>query len=348
MHTALSQREQKILGEVVGLYLAAGEPVASAAVARGSRTGLSPASIRAVMAELEVRGFLSQPHTSAGRVPTDRGIRFFVDRCLEKAPLAGVEQDRLRGIVKQADSAESLLLRVSRVLAAETTEVGMALAPPSDQAILQAVHFLPVDDRRVAAVMVTRGGLVESRLLRVSRAFLPEELQALSNFFSQEFGGLTLMEIRGRLAALLVQERTRFDALVAGAVELGSQAVQAVPGSRSGVFVEGAERLLERVDVTHGEAARRLMAACVDRQALLELLERFLAAEGPQVLVGSELDMGGVEDLSLIVTSYRLTTGEVGLVGVIGLKWMNYPHIIPVVEFLGRCVTEAWGGGGSE
>lgn len=348
MHTGLSQREQEILGEVVGLYLAGGEPVASAAVSRGSRTGLSSASIRNVMAELEAKGFLRQPHTSAGRAPTDLGLRFFVDRCLTRTPLPPEEQSRLRDAVQASLSPEKLLARVSRVLAAETTEVGMALSPPCSQATLQAVHFLPVDPLRVAAVMVTRGGLVESRLLRTRRPFSPEELQALSNFFSDQFGGLTLAEIRRRLAGMVREERARLDAMLAGAVELGSQAVAVEPGGRGEVFVDGAERLFERVDVVHGDAVRRLMAAFVDRNDLLELLDRFLSAEGPQVLVGAELDLGGVDDLSIIVTSYRLATGEVGLVGVIGLKWMNYPHIMPVVDFLGRCVAEAWGVGGAE
>lgn len=343
MNEALSEREQEILGEVVGLYLAGGEPVPSAAVALRSATGLSSASIRHVMADLEHRGLLHQPHTSAGRVPTDSGIRLYLDRLVARTPLAAVDQHRLRKLLQREASPESLLARVSRILAAESTEVGMALAPPSQQAALKAVYFLPVDGHRVAAVMVTRGGLVESRLLRTTRIFSPEELQALSNFFSEQFAGLTLSEIRRRLEVLVHQEKYRHDALVAGAVDLGSQAVDAESPRRGAVFVEGAGRLLERVEVGHGEAVRRLVSAFVDPTALIEVLERFLAAEQLQVLVGAELALGDVEDLSVIVTSYRLATGEVGMVGVVGLKWMNYPHIIPLVEFLGRCVAESWG-----
>lgn len=341
MKAVLSEREREILCEVVELYLASGEPVASAALARVSRTGLSSASLRSVMADLEDKGFLLQPHTSAGRIPSDLGFRLYIDKLLQGAVLSHRDERRLRAMLPPAGSLEEVLAQVSRVLADVTAEVGMAMAPASQQASLQSIHFVRVAPQRVLAVVVTAGGLVDSRLLTVERDFHSAELERISNYCTQSFAGHPLHEISKRLLALMAEERAQADELLAGVVALGKRAVttDGVPGGE--VFVEGADRLLDRAGPGQFHAVRRLLAAFADKALLLSLLNGFLVSSGPRVLLGSEFSLVDGDDLGLIVTSFHRSSGEDGLIGVVGLKRMDYPRIIPIVDYIGQYLTGA-------
>jgi heat-inducible transcriptional repressor len=341
MKEVLSEREHDILCEVVELYLANGEPVASAALARMSRSGLSSASLRNVMAELEDKGLLIQPHTSAGRIPSDLGFRVFIDGALQRVALSQRDERRLKAMLLPSGPLEEVLAKVSRVLADVTTEVGMALAPASQQATLQSVHFVKVAPQRVLAVVVTGGGLVDSRLLVVERDFHPAELERISNYCTLSFVGLPLHEIGSRLLVLMAEERAQADELLTGVVSLGKRAVEAEGASGGEVFVEGTSRLLERAGPGQLDAVRRLLAAFADKAMLLTLLNDFLAASGPRVLLGSEFSLVGGDDLGLIVTSFHRASGEQGLIGVVGLKRMDYQRIIPIVDYIGNYLTSA-------
>lgn len=346
MTEVLSERVRSILEEVVRLYLATGEPVASAAVARTSSTGLSSPSIRNVMAELEELGYLAQPHASAGRVPSDLGFRAFVDELLQRPALPRREERRLRSLLAPAGPLEEGLARVSHVLADVTSEVGVALAPTSEDVKIRSLHFVQVGKQRVLAVVVTQGGLVDSRLLSVGHDYDDQELERISNFCATHFGGLSLVEIRRRLAALVAEERARWDSLIAGVIELARQAVETGASGRGEVFVEGTERLLERVAPLQLDAIRQLFAALADKALLLQLLDEYVEGDGPRAVLGSEFALGGGHELGLIVSAFRVATGERGLVGVIGPKRMDYPRIIPIVDFMGRYLTTIGSGPG--
>ncbi len=339
MKDVLSDREREILCEIVEAYLADGEAVASAALARVSRTGLSSASLRNVMADLEEKGFLLQPHTSAGRIPSDLGFRLYIDKLLQGAALSHKDGRRLRSLLSPAGSLEELLAQVSRVLADLTAEMGMAVAPASRQAMLQSIHFVRVAPERVLAVVVTGGGLVDSRLLVTERDFAPAELERISNFCTGSFAGLALSEIGARLVALMAEERAQADELLSGVVSLGNQAVASKSAPAGEVFYNGADRLLERAAPGQLQAVRRLLAAFADKAALLALLNGYLAYAGPRVLFGSEFALAGGDDLGLIVTSFHRSSGEDGLIGVIGLKRMDYPRIIPIVDYIGQYLS---------
>jgi heat-inducible transcriptional repressor len=343
MKEGLSERERDILCEAVELYLATGEAVASAALARSSRSGLSPASLRNVLAELEDKGLLIQLHTSAGRIPLDLGFRVFIDRALQRVELAQRDERRLKAMLLPSGPLEEVLAQVSRVLADVTTEVGLALAPASQQAMLQSVHFVRVAPQRVLAVVVTSGGLVDSRLLAVERDYEAAELERISNYCTLSFAGLALHEIRSRLLSLLAEERAQADELLTGVVALGRRAVDAEVASGGEVFVEGTGRLLERAGPGQLEAVRRLLAAFADKAILLTLLNEFVAASGPRVLLGSEFSLVGGDDLGLIMTSFHRASGEQGLIGVVGLKRMDYPRIIPIVDYIGNYLTRTGG-----
>jgi heat-inducible transcriptional repressor len=336
----LADRERAILGEVVQLYLDRGEPVASGSVANRSASGLSSASIRTVMADLEEKGFLAQPHTSAGRIPTERGLSLFVQALLQNAALSTGEQRRLRAQLTREGTLDELLDHVSKVLAQMSREVGIAVAPAPHEATLKSLHFVRVAANRVVAVVVTCGGMVDSRLLSVAQDYSPPELERVSSYCTETFGGLTLSEIRVRLLSLLAEERVRYDQLVATALELSQRAVESEVSSGGEVFMQGAERLLERAEPGQLEALRRLLAAFSDKALLLKVLNEFLGVGDARVVVGSQFALAAGGEVGLVVASFRLATGEHGLVGVIGPKRMDYPRIIPVVDFVGHCLGE--------
>jgi len=332
----LSEREREILRHVVECYLASGEPVASAEVARRSATGLSAATIRNVMAELERKGLLRQPHTSAGREPSDEGIRQYVGTIERGVSLTPAQRRRLRLLLQPAETLGEALNRASKALAHVTVEVGMALASAPHRATLRSIHFVRVAPRRVLAVVVTQGGVVDSRLLAVDRDFAEEELERISNYCTRNFAGITLEETRDRLLALMAEDRARADALLSGVIELGRRVVESETASPGEIYLEGTERLLEKAVPAQLEALRRLFAAFAEKATLVTLLNRYLAQGGPRVVIGSDLELVEQGEIGLIVTSFRARSGESGLVGVIGLKRMDYSRIIPAVEFVGQ------------
>lgn len=342
---SLSDRQREILCEVVELYVAQGEPVASTTLAKVSQTGLSSASIRNVMAHLETAGLLVQPHTSAGRVPSDLGYRVYIDGLLQHHSLPARDARRLRAMLSPSTSLEESLAQVSRVLAEVTREVGMAAAPSTQDATIRSIHFVRVAAQRVLGIVVTAGGLVDSRLLVVERDFSGTELERISNYCSEQFANLTLQQIRARVLSLMAQERARCDELLSGVLALAQRAISSPPAAGE-VFVDGTAHLIERASPGQVEALRGLFAAFADKALLLSLLNEYLAASGTRVAVGSELPLAGEGDLGLIVTTFQCPSGERGIVGVIGLKRMEYSRIIPVVEFIGSYLSEFGGSPG--
>jgi heat-inducible transcriptional repressor len=250
------------------------------------------------------------------------------------------EVRRLRDKVAVDGPLEEVLAHVSRVLADTTAEVGIALVPTSGHATLRSIHFAKVSAQRVLGIVVTTGGLVDSRLLSVDRDYQPIELERISNYCSESYAGMTLEEIRSRLLALMAEERARCDDVLAGVIELGRRAVDGEIGTQGELFLEGADHLFERAAPAHLEVLPRLFAAFADKAVLLNLLNDYLAASGPLVVIGSEFALAGSDDLGLIVRSFQCESGERGLVGVIGLKRMDYPRIIPIVDFVGKRVAK--------
>lgn len=337
----LSPRERLILCELVACYLERGEPVASGTLAQVSQTGLSAASLRNIMAALEEKGYLRQPHTSAGRVPTDAALRVYVETLAQKVALAEREKRALALRLRREGSLEEILAEASLVLAEITAEVGLAAAPAPREASLEAIHFVRVSRERVMAVVVTQGGLVDSRMLAVEREFSPEELERISNYCNQEFRGLRLGEIRARLEALLREERAWGSALMAGVLLLASKTLEGELQAGGEVFLQGTEHLLAKAGPKELVALRDFFRAWADKTALLQLLDAYLTSQGPRVLFGRELRLGEEGELSLIVTSFHLASGEEGIVGVMGFKRMDYPRIVPLVDYVGRLLAQA-------
>jgi heat-inducible transcriptional repressor len=338
---ALSDRTRRILAALIREYIETGEPVASAALTRRAGLHCSSATVRNVLAQLEEMGFVWQPHTSAGRVPTDLGYRFYVDLLLEarrasKDP-AGVEA-RLRQQAGDAPLIDDLLSSASHVLSEVSKHVGFAIAPPNAQAVFHRIEFVPLSNHRILVVLVARGNQVSQKTIDISEDVQPAELEKAANYLNAEYSGRTLEEVREGVLARLREERTLYDQLLGLALRLASSSLAAA--DRPPVSIDGTSSLLDEVVRASGlslPALRALLSMVEEKQRLVRLLNEYIDGPGLTVVIGTEHSDPGLRPFSLIASTYFDGRGT-GLVGVIGPTRMRYSRAIDVVDHAARAV----------
>lgn len=335
-----------MLGAVVRAHIESGAPVSSRQLTKLGRFGLSSASLRNMMADLEDHGFLTHPHVSSGRVPTDLGYRTFVSELM--AARAPRPEDRARiasELSPEALEMDRFLHGVSRLLSALTGEVGVVAAPLPVRFVLRSVHFTRVAERKVVVVQVSEGGLVESRLIETHDDFRQLELDVASRRLTEDFGGRTLAEIRRLLIDALQEEKVRVDEALQRALELGRKAFCADTPKDGGVVVEGTEALLSKPEFRHDlDKLRRMLRSLEEGARLVNLLTDCLSAPGTRIVIGSENDFTGDTGSAVVTAAYRCGEKALGVLGVIGPRRMEYEQVVPIVEELGRCVTERLSG----
>ena len=331
-----------MLGAVVRAHIGSAAPVSSLQLTKLGTFGLSSASLRSRMADLEDLGFLTHPHVSSGRVPTDLGYRTFVSELMA----ARTPRPEDRALIASELSPEALemdrfLHSVSRLLSALTGEVGVVAAPPPVRSVLRSVHFTRVAERNVVVMQVSEGGLVESRLIETRDDFSQLDLDAASRRLTADFGGRTLAEIRRLLLETLHEEKVRVDAALQRALELGRKAFSADALPDGGVIVEGTEALLSKPEFRHDlDKLRRMLRSLEEGARLVNLLTDCLSAPGTTVVIGSENDFTGDTESAIVTATYRCGEKALGVLGIIGPRRMEYEQVVPIVEELGRCVTE--------
>ncbi len=340
----LNARARRILYAVVTEYVATGEPVGSRKLARRYGLSLSPATIRNVLADLEEAGLLLQPHTSAGRVPTAAGYRLFIDALVQMRELGAAEQRRVRERLAQMDPVrDDVVAEVGRLLASFTGAAAVVAAPPPERSVLAGLHFLPLDAGRVLAVLVTRGGAIENRVVLLDQAPERDQLQRLNNFLAELAPGRTLAELREALAERLAGSRARAERLRAVAAALVEAAAEGA--SRPRMAIEGQELLFERPEFSDVEKLRSYLRTLEEHERLLDLLERTLQSSGVQVLIGEEAQLGELDDVSIVGAPFGAPHGGSGMLGVIGPSRMDYARVVPLVDFAARCMSELLAGG---
>jgi heat-inducible transcriptional repressor len=344
----LSARSGRILATVVREYIHTGEPVASVVIARRGTLGVSSATVRNVLARLEEQGFVRQPHTSAGRVPTDRGYRFYVDLLLEhRRP---VERRGLASQIRLAadeePSTNGLLANVSRLLSRESHHVGFALGPATGDQRLEKIEFVTLGGSRVLVVAVTEGDQVTQKVVDTSEILSPEELRRGAEYVNREFAGRPIDEVRAAIVARLQEARGIYDTLMARAFALASRALDARSPEHP-LHVDGTSSLLADASQLHAELSldtlRALVEMIEEKQRLVRLLSEYLDAPGLAVVIGGEHALPDLKPFSLVAASY-LDGRRGGSVGVIGPTRMRYSRAISVVESAARAVGEALGG----
>ena len=343
LHPALPERDRRILGVVVSAYIEQGEPVSSLWLAKG-RLGVSSATLRNVLARLEEQGYVRQPHTSAGRVPTDLGYRNYVDNVLAERrasrPAPNVEA-RLR----RAGSVDDLLSHVSQEVSRASHQVGFAIAPSADTTTLEHLNFVPLDGGKILVVVVAAGGHVSHTIIEPTEQYDQTELAQASAYLNNEFKGRTLFDVRQMVIERLREERTLYDVLMARALRLASATLAHVD-SDPVIYVQGTSMLLEDVstddpDVTL-EALRALLQMIEEKARLVRLLDDYLGGDGLTVVIGSEHPSSELRRFSLVFSTYSDGRGT-GAVGVIGPTRMHYSRAINAVDSLSRVVSRVVG-----
>jgi heat-inducible transcriptional repressor len=337
-HPELPERDRRILGALVQGYIEDGEPISSLWLAdRGF--GVSSATLRLILARLEELGFLRQPHTSAGRVPTDLGYRLYVDRLLveRRAPRrVPLVEARLR----RAGSVDDLLSHASHEVARASQQLSFAIAPAADTGTLEHLDFVPLDGGKILVVVVSTGGHVSHKVIEPSEPHEIGDLQQAANYLNSEFKGKSLVAVRQAVLQRLREERSLYDALMARALRLASSTFEDM-GATPTVFIQGTSMLLEDVggedpEVTL-ETLRALLRMIEEKTRLIQLLDDYISADGLTIVIGTEHHAPDLQRFTLIASTYTDGHGT-GAVGVIGPTRMRYSRVIDAVEGLSRAI----------
>jgi heat-inducible transcriptional repressor len=337
--TELGHRSRKILFAVVTEFIATGDPVGSRTLAKKYGLDLSAASIRNVLADLEEAGYLKQPHTSAGRIPTDRALRVFIDSLIEVRALSPEQQAKLGARFAEIYAVANDPLRETGRYLSELTGGAAVVAAQTELRALSQLRFIATRPGQLLAVLVFADGSVENRFIPVDESIDEPELTRIHNLLADVIEGRSLGEVRELFARRLADERLAYDALRRRAFELGSRATDLSP--RSDLVIEGQARLIDLPEYADAARLKKLMRALEEREELVGLLDKTLAAGAVTVFIGSEAGELGGGELSLVVAPYTDRGRAAGTVGVIGPTRMDYAKVMPLVDATAAAMSEA-------
>ena len=334
----LDRRAQILLKTLVERYIAEGEPVGSRALSRYSGLDLSPATIRNVMSDLEELGFVASPHTSAGRVPTPRGYRFFVDTLLTVKPLDRVEISQLEDNL-HPNHPQRLISSASQLLSELTHFAGVVTAKKRTIPAFRHIEFLALSDKRVLLIIVTPQGDVQNRILFMEKVYAPAELTMAANFLNQNYAGLGFDEIRRRVHDELRQLREDMMQLMTAALEVGSEALSE---SSENYVISGERNLLDSRDLASDMSRLRQLFGLFEQKTLLiQILDLSTRAQGVQIFIGGESGIAPLDECSVVTAPYEVDGQVVGTVGVIGPTRMAYERVIPIVDITAKLLSSA-------
>jgi heat-inducible transcriptional repressor len=333
----LDPRAREVLREIVMQHIASGEPIGSRTLARCGKFQLSPASLRNVMADLEELGFLAQPHTSAGRIPTDRGYRFFISHLMKPRALSTREREEIDEGVSVGSEIDDVLHHASAILSKLSDQVGLVFMPTLLQFAIRTMDFIAVAENRIMCVIVGTNGVVVNKVIETRFLFTRDELEKIGRYITIEFAGLTLDAIRRRLIRMTELERAQHDAMLQKTISLGIDAVN-TPYDHD-LYVEGASSILNKPEYSDAASLRKTFLALQEKEKLVDLLETCLSEEGLQILIGSESDFTQVHNFSIVARRYGSTSAPLGMVGIIGPMRMEYARMAPLVDYLSRALS---------
>jgi heat-inducible transcriptional repressor len=335
----LDGRAREVLREIIVQHIASGEAISSRSLARCGRFQLSPASLRNVMADLEDAGYLQQPHTSAGRVPSDRGYRFFIDYLMTARQLSSVERHAIDEHVSHTSALDEMMQLGSRLLSSMSDQVGVIFMPTIHQLIMRTMDFILVAEQKVLCIIVGANGVVIQKMIETAVPFTRDELERIGRYISTEFTGLSLDTIRRRLTRMTEEERARHDGWMQKTLTLGIGAVEElVPGGHE-LYMDGTASILNKPEFADAEAMRKTFLALQEKERLVDLLNSCLTADGLQILIGSETDFTQVHNFSIVARRYGSAAAPLGMVGIIGPMRMEYSRMGPLVDYLSLALS---------
>jgi len=336
----LTERETSVLTTVLAHYIQTGEPVGSRTVAKFSGLNLSPATIRNLMLELEERGYLRQPHTSAGRVPTPLGFRYYVDRILPIQELGtGVQRQIEVAFTPSAVDPQELVRQASRALSTVSGHPALVLIPRPQGMLLRHIQFITLGGDGILCLLVAQDHQVQTRFLRVKAAYSQELLDRFSRYLNDICQNLTLAEARRQILAQMEEEKNLFDKMVSQALSLSRQALQSEDDEEE-LYIEGTSHILDYPEFSADvEKIRVIFKAFEEKHHLITLLDRTLASQGVHIIISPDEQFPEMQ-LSLVASSYRCDQSPVGSLGVIGPMRMDYARVVPIVNYTASLMTK--------
>jgi heat-inducible transcriptional repressor len=333
----ISEKAQMVLKSLVERYIAEGLPVGSKTLAAESKVSVSSATVRNIMADLEDKGYVTSPHTSAGRVPTAQGYRFFVDSLLEMAPLGSQDLEQMQRQLDPDWSTRQLVQSTSSILSDITQMAGLVTIPRRDQVTLRHVEFLSLNDNRVLVILVLADHEVQNRIIYTNETYTEIQLKEASNFINQSFTGRSLGRIRQQLITSMKSDRVDLNGLMQATLEVAEKAFEE---EEAGSYImAGQENLVEISPGQPLEDIRNLFKAFSLKGDILHLLDRCLEGDGVQLFIGQESGYGLLDECSVVISPYRVDGQLLGVLGVIGPTRMAYHRVIPVVDATARLLS---------
>jgi heat-inducible transcriptional repressor len=338
MSFTVNSRDRHIFDMIMQEYISTGEPVGSRVVSRRYGLNISPATIRNVMSDLEEIGYLFQPHVSAGRVPTPDGIRFYLEEIFETKGLPKGEKSLIaRQITKTIGNLKETIHEASVLLSEISKNASIVILPKIATFILKHIEFLRLDEGRVLVILVSSSGMVYNHIVQ-SEDLPQNELTKYSNYLNATYAGLTIQNVRDMLVSEMSSEKAKFDSLVKQAVQLGMKAIDGVEDTPD-IVIEGKDSVFNYPEFSDIEKLKDIVRAFEDRGRILRLLNRVLESPGVTVFVGEDLGNLGMSDFSMVASGYYRGDTPLGTLGVIGPMRMDYPRVIPLVEYMAKVLS---------
>lgn len=338
--TKLNRRAQGILRALIREHVRTGSPVGSRRLAKEYREHLSPATIRNVVADLEEMGYVEQPHTSAGRVPTAMGYRFYVDSLLERRELSDREVDRIRESLENEADPDELMSKASQLLSSFSDNLGFVIAPPLSRAVMKRMEFVRIAPNRILVIVVTNTGLVQHRLVSVEKDLQQLDLDQAGRYLVTHFSGETLPEIRDQLLALMSEEKALYDRILRNVILLGTAGLmQETPEeANSGVYLGGASHLIQKPELADVQRLTSLFETFEEKSFLVRIITECIRADhvGPTVTIGLDQYIPGMKDWALISSPYHCDHQVMGSLGILGPSRMEYDRAISLVDYVAK------------
>jgi len=337
----LNPRAQQLLKALIDIYISDGQPVASRTLAQTTGLDVSSATIRNVMSQLDKLGLVHAPHTSAGRVPTEQGFRFFIDSLMEMQPLTAGMFDTIHSELNANQSTDSLIDTASNLLSDFTKMAGIVTIPKRSQLTLRQIEFLPLPENRILAILVINDKEVENRVIQADREYSQNELLQVSNIINSQYAGKDIYNIRTSLVETLHQASNNLDQQMKAAADIADKALRENKQNKSDYVIQGTTNLLNFSELESTGKLQQMFQVFNNTRDMVSILDRCINADGVKVYVGRESGIDGLGNCSLITSPYQADGETLGVLGVVGPTRMNYKDVIPVVEITAKLLGQA-------
>ncbi len=338
MKELLTEKEKLVFEAIVSSFILTANPVASSFIAQNSHLAYSPATIRAIMARLEEKGYIYQPHTSAGRVPTTLGYRLYVDHMMKRARLSGVEKEKLRQVLSSSTGDfESVLRESTRILAHLTHQLGIMISPHLEEGIFHRMDITRISSERLLLILSIKSGIVKTIFLEINSGIHDEQLDSLREVLNERLHGLKLKEIREKFKEIVEDIRAEDSELIHIFIRSAKQIFDFSENNE--VYLTGTHNILRQPEFTDNEKISGVVELLEDKRIIIRLLGNKVSGEDLNIIIGEEIGEEAMENCSIIAARYKIDN-VIGMLGIIGPTRMNYSHLVPLVEFTARVISD--------